>query len=567
MIIKKCDMISPCITLHFKGDINHSSFFSGILTIICYGIIFSFGIYYIIIYINKANPTIYFYTRYEKDAGAFPFNSSSLFHFIRFYSTNNYEDVEINFDSINIFGLEKSIDNYMSDNNLKNYNHWLYGPCNKNDSKNIGHLETIINQNFPFHAACIRKYYDKDKNNYFETYDENFKWPALLHGCANEKAVNYGIIVEKCNIDNGLNKFCNPLKEIDSYLDHLFFSLYFMDQYTDVLNYKTPYIKYLYKLTNAFFPEHFTINHLNFNPSIVTSHTGIIFDNKRYDISYQYTQNEKVTMEKNGTSIIASCYFWMQNTMQYYERNYDRFQDLLSNIGGIGSFITLMAEILNSFVNFYIVLLDTENFIFDIDKKNFDKYNDLKPTILRLGKQIMNPPKSKVNNRKINKDKINQSSIFQILLKDKMDMYKICNNLDAKSETMKNIFSKNLLSKLKYNLDNKKSNKKSINLINNKHNKKNYEKDIIDTKNMSNKDTLNQLKTEIKSENHFPSIKSKFSLVKYIFYICTFKTKSFNFGFYENLRNQIISEENIIQNHLNVYKLLKANNIENINIF
>ena len=82
MIIKKCDMISPCITLHFKGDINHSSFFSGILTIICYGIIFSFGIYYIIIYINKANPTIYFYTRYEKDAGAFPFNSSSLLNLI-----------------------------------------------------------------------------------------------------------------------------------------------------------------------------------------------------------------------------------------------------------------------------------------------------------------------------------------------------------------------------------------------------------------------------------------------------------------------------------------------------
>lgn len=145
-------------------------------------------------------------------------------------------------------------------------------------------------------------------------------------------------------------------------------------------------------------------------------------------------------------------------------------------------------------------------------------------------------------------------------------MYKIFNSSDAKSETMKNSFSKkNLLYNLRENLDNKKKNKNNNNLNNNKYHNENYEKNVVDSKNMSNKGTLNQMKTEVKNESNIPTIKSKFSWAKYIFYICTFKAKSFNFSFYENLRNQIISEKNMIQNHLN--KLLKVKNIENISIF
>ena len=208
-----------------------------------------------------------------------------------------------------------------------------------------------INQNFPDKAACIRQYYDAEKNKYYNTYEENFRWPALIHGCANENAQNYGIIVEKCRIDEYPNKFCKSDLEIDNYLEHLFFELYFMDQYADVLNYHTPFIKYLYKLTNAFFSDTFTINHLNFNPAIVKSHNGIFIDNILEERSYQYILNEKVNINKNNTNIIASCYFWMQNTMQYYERNYEKFEDLLSEIVGLINFIFLFAKFINSFAN------------------------------------------------------------------------------------------------------------------------------------------------------------------------------------------------------------------------
>ena len=61
MFFKKFDMLSPPITLYFKGDNTHPSIFSGILSIIAYAIILSFGIYYALEFINKENPTAFFF--------------------------------------------------------------------------------------------------------------------------------------------------------------------------------------------------------------------------------------------------------------------------------------------------------------------------------------------------------------------------------------------------------------------------------------------------------------------------------------------------------------------------
>ena len=72
MFFKNCDLISPKITLYFKGEKIHSSIFSGILTIIAYLTVFGFILYYIIRFIKKKNPTIYYYNKYEDEVGTFP---------------------------------------------------------------------------------------------------------------------------------------------------------------------------------------------------------------------------------------------------------------------------------------------------------------------------------------------------------------------------------------------------------------------------------------------------------------------------------------------------------------
>ena len=76
MFLKKFDMLSPPITLYYKGDDKHPSIFSALLTIVAYTIVFIFGVYYALEFINRENPTAYFFNRYVEDAGEFPLNAS-----------------------------------------------------------------------------------------------------------------------------------------------------------------------------------------------------------------------------------------------------------------------------------------------------------------------------------------------------------------------------------------------------------------------------------------------------------------------------------------------------------
>ena len=121
------DFLSPSITLYYKGDESHSSIFSGVLTIIVYSICITFGILYAIQFINKTNPQVYYYNRYVEDAGEFIINSSSMFSFIQILDTKkNIPDI-VDFDLLNIIGIEETIDLYQENNDLSKYNHWLYG--------------------------------------------------------------------------------------------------------------------------------------------------------------------------------------------------------------------------------------------------------------------------------------------------------------------------------------------------------------------------------------------------------------------------------------------------------
>ena len=578
MFLKKYDYLSPSITLYIKGQNRHSSVFSGVLTIFTYIIIFSLGIYYSLDYIYKDNPNIYYYSKYVDDAGIFPLNSSSLFHFIKFANTNDREDSEIDFNSIRIFGFEYTIDTYISNNNLSQYNHWLYGSCNSNDIKNI---ESYVNEEFPEKSSCIRYYYDAENHKYYNTSQKNFKWPALLHGTSNDNNTNYGIVVEKCRNDS-LQNNCKSESEIDDYIQHLYIILFFIDNYIEVLNYKTPYIKYLNKLTNGLFSGSFTINNLNFNPSIIKDNDGAFVNFKRYKQSYIYTQNEKtISTNSNNTNIMICFYFWMQNTMIIYERFYESLQDLLSNIGGIESFLSFIASLINSLVVNYIILLDTEELVLNTDKINFKKVNiNSKPTILKKASQIFNPPpKSKILQKNSFKkfNTINnkqQSSIIQILLKDKSNISKLSNkmNIEAKSEPFSKIYQNNY----EVNLNKEKSNKGLNNNLSikdsmDKYNiKLNTEKNNIDSKSMSL--SLSQHIKVSKTKNNKeegikPITKQNFTWFNYLFYILTFELKNPKISYYENFRKEVISEENIIQNHINIFKLLRACKIENLDPF
>ena len=85
MLLKNIDMLSPEITLYQRGKKSHSSTFSRILTLVSYLIIISMGIYFSLDIIQRKNLSAFYFNRFVEDAGHFPLNNKSMFHFFSIF--------------------------------------------------------------------------------------------------------------------------------------------------------------------------------------------------------------------------------------------------------------------------------------------------------------------------------------------------------------------------------------------------------------------------------------------------------------------------------------------------
>ena len=146
--------------------------------------------------IKKKNPKSSSYYTFIEDSGIFPLNASSLFHYIEItYKENGLNNTGIDFSLFRIIGLEDYFQKYLNDNNLSNYNHWLYGKCN--EIIDIEGLDNLIHFDSYERSACIIKYYNKEEQKYYNIGDPKFRWPIIAHGTYNKNAKFYKIIVEK----------------------------------------------------------------------------------------------------------------------------------------------------------------------------------------------------------------------------------------------------------------------------------------------------------------------------------------------------------------------------------
>ena len=583
MFIKKFDFLSPPITLYFKGQNTHSSIISGILSLLAYSAIIGFSIYYALQFINKENPVAYFFNRYIEDAGTFPMNSSSIFSFLQMMNSKELLPKDTDFDSVRIIGLDRiTIDNYMKDNDLEHYNHWLYGNCNnESDTEGIGYLVT---QDKFTQSACIRKYYDMNKKRYYDVGDSNFIWPIIHHGMSHPDANMYGVIVEKCRNDTLRSlsgaRVCKTPEYIEEYVYSSYVRFILIDNYADVLNYKNPLTKYLFAVTNGVFSGTFTTNHLNFNPAQVITDNGIFVENIKEEVSYIYSFNEKITsnqdllitddignpiLDENGkekyksTGIIIAFYFWMQNNLQLYQRKYQKFQDVLGDIGGLSSIILTIVSVINLLISDFIILLDTEELALNLNDKNLSS-SDLKkkPTIFRKANEIMNPPKRIVYNRY---DSQNQQKSTNFLRGRNEDIDYEYNNKEFQNDN--NISFNNNYNDNIYNFNRNK--KYRLNEIKNKKNE--FENFGYIKKVVRKKENLEPNKDNDKTEGESvlskkPNEKQNFNWFSYIKYIVLCGKNNPYISYYEEFRSKLISEENIIQNYIDVYRLLEVNKLK-----
>ena len=133
---------------------------------------------------------------------------------------------------------------------------------------------------------------------------------------------------------------------------------------------------------------------------------------------------------KKETGIIIAFYFWMQNRLQFYQRNYKKVQDVLGDIGGLSSIVLTLTTFINLLFTDFIILLDTEQLLLSSDNKNYNSSNYKKrPTIFRMANEIMYPPKRIFYNSDGNNENESQNQ------------QKSSNNLRLKNEAMSNIYN------------------------------------------------------------------------------------------------------------------------------
>ena len=133
------DLLSPEITLYYKGKLRHSSNFSGILTIISIIITLIFTFIFLED-LKRKNPSAFYYNRYIQDIKPVPFNTLGLFHLLNL-TTNNFP-----YESNRVFSIV-GIDNFIHSydlNNIESFDHYIYDYCEKKD---INGIESILKIN------------------------------------------------------------------------------------------------------------------------------------------------------------------------------------------------------------------------------------------------------------------------------------------------------------------------------------------------------------------------------------------------------------------------------------
>ena len=443
MFLKKFDYLSYPLTLYFNNYSSHSSIISGIITIITYLLCFILTIYVSKDFLFKENPNAYTYNKVIYDAGLFPLNSSSMFHFVYISPSLN-----INEGYFEIFGILNNYVNIFNDDGHRiNFDHYMYKPC-VNIKVKDNTIHNLIDFELYNTSFCISSFYNSSTKDVISINDKKFIYPILSHGMSHPNSTYYGIFFQKCINSTLNNNNCKSEKEINSFMSQQTnIGVDIINQEIDVKNYKEPFIKSFYKITSGL-SEGFTANHLNFQPLIIKSHDKIFLSNKAHEeVSYIFEENERQEW-KSEYGIFNCVYLWMQNKAIIFERNYKRLENVLADAGGIIKILITIGTWINYFFAKFITYRDINLII----RKYIDIHENLKVS------QLIKLKNSSIIKKNLN---LNQITSFSHYLSTKIrkNNNNHSTNLDGSALRLNNCLGQIQNSKIN------KNNKKHVNIV------------------------------------------------------------------------------------------------------
>ena len=543
MFLKKFDMLSPKITLYYNKKNIHASPISGVITIIAFLLILTFGILGLISCLYRKKPIIYFAERYIKDVGTFSFNEShNFFNFIQIVNIKNRSNLEIDFNKIEIIGINATMSIFVKEPDKRIFPHWIYDICdNETDIKGI---ENLIDHTTFGKSACIKYFYNPSKDKYYDINDENFEWPIIKHGVSNSNSTIYGVVIQKCTNSSFRIKnkgICSSEEEINKYLVDVFLFFTIVDHNFDILLYKNPISKFLFPVYCPVETDHYIINNLNFNPGLIINYDNIFYDAKEEQTTYFFEQNSQSISFDEGTKYLGGFFIWLQNSQQYFERHYYKIYNVLSEIGGYANMIIIIAEYINYIIARFNMLSDTNDLLSNIVLNNKSIYNNNIITSKSINKFVEN----NIHNKKNMNNKILSINRSKIILNTE-------NSDDGKNLSKKNM-NINRIKVINNNLG------EETNRIN--RNIENRDPKIITEHNLEIFDKNSSIINDIRNNFLLINKKEKLNCWNYFKYLISFKKNNQDIKHYEDLRRLIISEECMTQNFLNIYNLLQIHHL------
>ena len=357
--IKNCDFISPEITLYFKGENHHSSFFSGITSIILFVLAFLLSIFFSMDLLFKRNPTMFSYIQTIHDTITFPLNSTLFFHYISIYNKINKTNL-YNKSHFSVIGVQSSSTNtylYLNNSN-EDFSHWIYEEC---DQKEYGedysyifrgekNKYKVVNYN---NGLCIKKYYNKDKKKFIYKNDSEFIYPNIQN--ADDSINSYYFILLRDCINSTIinNNSCLPKNSYDDFLEtEPIIYLSFFSGEIQLKDYKNPVIYDIKNISITFDNEpYIIINRLIFNPITIITNEGFIFDNNKlqYSTSYESSFLSYKYISSNNY-LKASFILSSSKNNKIYERTYKKIQDIAGAVDGFTEILIILIDFINRFI-------------------------------------------------------------------------------------------------------------------------------------------------------------------------------------------------------------------------